>query len=265
MATNAPYIDVAYGLSQPLLNVFPFPIVSTRNPTSADRAQLGTVWVNKSTNDYFVLTSVAANVSTWSSVSNGAGIFTSLEATTGNITADLGDIVATAGNVQAGVNVTAGAIVAAGTAITAGTTITAAGNIRSTGGDIIANAGNITAVVGDVSAGGDVIAISDITSSSGNIIAAAGNITATLGDITAATGDIEASAGAIRGDQVESTGDLGGVALTTSFTNATNTALSSGTLSIKSTSANPGDNAGFIKIYVGATTAYLPYFTNIAP
>lgn len=265
MATSAPFIDVAYGLSQPLLNVFPFPIVSTRNPTSKDRAQLGTVWVNKSTNDYFVLTSVAANVSTWSSVSNGAGIFTSLEATTGNITADLGNIVATAGNVQAGVNVTAGAIVSAGTAITAGTTITAAGNIRSTGGNIIANSGDIIATAGNVTAGAAITASTNITATSGNILASAGNITATLGDITAVAGDIVATAGAVNGAQVEATGDLGGVVGVTSLTNATNTALSTGTLAIKSTTANPGNNAGFLKIYVGATTAFIPYYTNIAP
>lgn len=265
MATNAPYIDVAYGLTQPLLNVFPFPIVSTRNPTTADRAQLGTVWVNKSTNDYFVLTSVVANVSIWSSVSNGAGIFTSLEATTGNITADLGNIVATAGSVSAGVNVSAGANVAAAAAITAGTTITAAGNIRSTGGNIIANSGDITATAGNVTAGAAITASTNITATSGNILASAGNITATLGDITALAGDITATAGAVNAAQLEATGDLGGVVSVTSFTNAVDTAQSTGTLSILSDSANPGNNAGFLKIYVGATTAYVPYFTNIAP
>lgn len=264
MATNQP-LKVAYGLSDALLNVFAAPIISTRNPTTADRAQLGTIWVNKSSKDYFVLTSVVANVATWTSVSNGTGIFTSLEATTGNITADLGDIVATAGNVQAGVNVTAGAIVAAGTAITAGTTITAAGNIRSTGGNIIANSGDIIATAGNVTAGAAITASTDITATSGNILASAGNITATLGDITAVAGDIVATVGAVNGAQLEATGDLGGVVSVTSFTNAVDTAQSTGTLSILSDSANPGNNAGFLKIYVGATTAYIPYFTNIAP
>jgi hypothetical protein len=51
----------------------------------------------------------------------------------------------------------------------------------------------------------------------------------------------------------------------TTFTPTTNTSLSTGTLSIKSTSANPGNNAGFIEILVGGTTAWVPYFTNIAP
>jgi hypothetical protein len=51
----------------------------------------------------------------------------------------------------------------------------------------------------------------------------------------------------------------------TTFNPTTNTSLSTGTLSIKSTSANPGNNAGFIELYVGGTLAYVPYFTNIHP
>jgi hypothetical protein len=181
MATNAPYNNVAYGLSQPLLNVFPVPIVSTRTPTTRDRADIGTIWVNKSTNTYYVLTSVVANVSTWTTAGSGAGIFTSLEATSGNITAD------------------------------------------------------------------------------------AGNIVATLGNVTVSAGDITATAGAVRGAQVEASGDLGGVVSITSITNVTNTTQAAGTLAVKSTTANAGNNAGFIKVYIGATTAYVPYFTNIAP
>jgi hypothetical protein len=51
----------------------------------------------------------------------------------------------------------------------------------------------------------------------------------------------------------------------TTLTPDINTSLSSGTLSVKSTTANPGDNAGFIRTIVNGTTAYIPYFTNIAP
>lgn len=271
MATSTPYRGVAYGLSEPLLNVFPAPIVSVRDPLGKDHAQLGTVWVNRLTNDYFVLTSIVANVATWSSVSNGAGIFSSLEATTGNITADLGDIVATAGNVSAGVNVNAGAQVNATTSVTAGTFITAGTNITATGGDI-------TAIAGDISAGGNITAgtgltvttgnatiSGDLSVTAGNVSVVLGNVTVSAGDITATAGDIEASAGAVRGGQVEATDDLGGVVGVTSITNAIDTAQSTGTLVIKSDSANPGNNAGFIKVYVGATTAYIPYFTNIAP
>lgn len=269
MATRQPF-GTAYGLSDALLDVFPRPYASTRNPTTADKAQIGTLWVNKSTNDFFVLTSIVSNQATWSSPSNGSGVFTSLEATTGNITADLGDIVATAGNVTAGAAVNAGTdvnatgTVNAGTSITAGANITAAGDITSSSGDIAATAGNI-------SAGGSITGVS-LTATSGDIVATVGNIVATLGNLTVAAGDItvtaggvDASAGSIIGGSLEAHDDLGGTVGNTTFTNAVNTSLSSGTLAIKSTTANPGNSAGFLKIYVGSTTAYVPYFTNIAP
>jgi hypothetical protein len=50
-----------------------------------------------------------------------------------------------------------------------------------------------------------------------------------------------------------------------SLTGTVNTSLSSGTLSVKSTTANPGDNAGFLQCSINGSVAYIPYFTNIAP
>jgi hypothetical protein len=206
MAVNLP-LQTAYGESQPLINVFPTPIVSKRNPLTTDRAQLGTEWVNKSTNSVFVLTSVTANSSTWVALSGGAGTFSSLVVNPGNITATAGNISATAGSLSAGTTVTAG---------------------------------------------------TGITATTGNIVASTGNIIATLGSIT--------SGNLTSGIQLGATGDLGnGFASVTSVTNVTNTSQSTGTLAVKSTTANAGNNAGFLKVYVGLTTAYIPYFTNIAP
>jgi hypothetical protein len=240
---------VAYGLSDSLLNVFPAPIASTRNPSSGDRAQLGTVWVNKSTNDFFILTSVTANVSTWSSPSNGSGIFADLEATTGDITADLGNFVATAGSVIAENNIIANS-----------------GNIVAATGEINATAGGLTVATDITTTTGDIIAtLGSVLVSNGNISVTAGNVTVTAGDITAVNGDIEASAGALRGEQVEAAGDLGGLVGTTAITNVVNNTQGAGALTLLSTNGNAGTNAGFLKIYVGATTAYVPYFTTIAP
>lgn len=239
MASNLP-LNTAYGLSQALINVFPTPIVSTRDPLASDRAQLGTTWVNKSSNDAFVLTSVVAGASTWVGVGGGTGTFTSLTVNPGNITATAGNINATAGSMSAG------------------TTITAGTGIVSTTGNITASAGNVSAIGGSVSAGTTVTAGTGITATTGNIVASVGNINATLGSVTAGSN--------IAGLMIGATGDAGsGAATVTQFTNATNTTQSTGALSIVSTTANPGNNAGFIKIYVGLTTAYVPYFTNIAP
>ena len=56
---------------------------------------------------------------------------------------------------------------------------------------------------------------------------------------------------------------LGG---STTFTNVTVANVPGGDkLTIDSQSANPGVNTGFIKIYVGTTPVYIPYFDNIAP
>ena len=64
--------QVSYGLSQPLINQPASPIVSTRDPNSDDKAAIGTLWINKSTNIGYVMTSVANNQANWSQITLGA-------------------------------------------------------------------------------------------------------------------------------------------------------------------------------------------------
>lgn len=246
MARNI-YRKVAYGLSDSLLDVFQTPIVSERDPGANDKYQLGTLWVNKSTDDAFVLTSVVANVATWIGIGGGAGSFTSLTVNPGDVTVSAGDVVVTLGNITAG----AGDIEATLGSVAAGTTVTAGTGISST-------TGNIVATAGAVNAGTTMTAGTGITATTGNIVASAGNISATLGTISAA--------GVVSGSMLSATNDGGtGFATITTITNATNTTQGVGALSILSTNGNPGNNAGFIKVYVGLTAAYIPYYTNIAP
>jgi hypothetical protein len=225
MATTQRF-DTAYGLSQPLLNEFPAPIISNRAPTTADKAQLGSVWVNKVTNDAWVLTSITNNHANWLGMNSGTGTFTSITVTPGNLTVTNG-------------------------------------NITATLGDITSGAGNIDATTGNVNAGGSMTAGTTITAGTG--------MTITTGDLTISSGNAivtgsVAASSVTSGLMLSATGDSGtGFATITSFTNATDTAQSTGALSILSDSANPGTNAGFIKIYVGLTPAFIPYFTNIAP
>lgn len=80
-------INIAYSLNQPLSAIFPSPIVSLRSPLSTDKAQIGTVWVNKTLNDAWVLTSIVSNSATWLGIGGGAGEFSNLTVT-GN--ADIG-------------------------------------------------------------------------------------------------------------------------------------------------------------------------------
>ncbi len=73
------FTQVAYGLSQPTIGLFPAPIVSaTANPTSSNFAQIGTVWINKGSNAAFILTSIVNNSANWADVTGGAGVFSSL-------------------------------------------------------------------------------------------------------------------------------------------------------------------------------------------
>ena len=67
-----------YGLSEALPQIFPGPIAASRNPTVQDRSEVGQVWVNTIADEAFVLTSVRANVSTWTNIAGGAGVFDAL-------------------------------------------------------------------------------------------------------------------------------------------------------------------------------------------
>jgi len=60
--------NVSYGLSQPLINQPPQPIISKRNPTGDDKAALGTLWVNSSNNTAYIITSIVANIANWATI-----------------------------------------------------------------------------------------------------------------------------------------------------------------------------------------------------
>jgi len=79
--TNIP--NVAYGLTQPTINVSSPPIVSPRNPTIEDKVTLGTIWINPLTNSIFILTSIVDNVAFWQTVSSGSGVVLTLDADSG--------------------------------------------------------------------------------------------------------------------------------------------------------------------------------------
>ncbi len=56
-----------------------------------------------------------------------------------------------------------------------------------------------------------------------------------------------------------------GISSTTMLSNVVNTTQGAGALTLLSANGNSGTNAGFIKMYVGTTVVYVPYFTSIAP
>ncbi len=93
-------IAKAYGIGGPFIAVFPAPIVTRRNPTVNDTAEIGQLWVNSATNASFVLagSNGAGSVWTVNPAGGGAGVFTDLSAT-GVIDLDSGAI-ATPLNIQ---------------------------------------------------------------------------------------------------------------------------------------------------------------------
>lgn len=140
--------------------------------------------------------------------------------------------------VQVANNATLWISIAGGAGIFSSLSVT--GNIQSTAGSIQAQ-NTITAVTGD-------------------IIASAGDIVSTLGVVRAQL-DVVAFTG-----QVIWGGDTGVVgAGKMALTNVTNTTQGAGALTMLSTNGNSGTNTGFIKMYMGGTTVYIPYFANIAP
>lgn len=75
----------AYGLNNPLQSLAPQPIIAQRAPTTSDIAELGTIWIFKPSNQYYVLTSVVSNSASWESAGSANPSFSSL-AVTGNAT-----------------------------------------------------------------------------------------------------------------------------------------------------------------------------------
>lgn len=74
-------INIAYSFNEPLSNIFPSPIIALRSPLSTDKAQLGTIWINKTINGAWILTSIVANVATWSDISGASASFAALTVT----------------------------------------------------------------------------------------------------------------------------------------------------------------------------------------
>lgn len=109
--------NIVYGINNPLQEIAPLVIESTRAPTTSDAAQIGTTWVNKTTASVYVLAKAAAGSYTWStSPGSGVGTFTSLTVSTGGLTfaggatGDIlmptGDLTLTAGNAVIGGDLT---------------------------------------------------------------------------------------------------------------------------------------------------------------
>lgn len=87
MSTNV-RSKVAYGLSQPYFRATQTPIISVRDPLATDYAEVGTEWINSTSNQVWVLTSVVLNQAIWTRIDNtnvNAGITWTIQAGVGPI------------------------------------------------------------------------------------------------------------------------------------------------------------------------------------
>jgi hypothetical protein len=152
-------------MGQGLVLGAPRPVIATRAPTTSDFAELGTLWVNKTTGTAYYITRVVANSATWSvaasttaaalavgtslTVGTTATIGTGLTVTAGGAT--IGGNTSVTGSFLASTTVGAGTSIAAGTTVTGGTGVIATtGGVTATAGNIVATAGNISTTAGSI-------------------------------------------------------------------------------------------------------------------
>lgn len=82
-----------YGLGTPIPGIFPAPIEAQRNPTTADRGQIGQVWVNTVSNQGWMASGAAGGITTWVLSSPGASDVDTIN----GLSPVLGNIVLTGG------------------------------------------------------------------------------------------------------------------------------------------------------------------------
>lgn len=133
MAINRTKPQIVYGQTGALVAVAPKPIISVRNPTTTDLAEMGTTWCNTATSAVYVLASITAGVATWTtSPASGVGTFTSVTISggVGNVLdVQLGDVEITSGNL----NLTSGNVTIGGDlAVTGNVTVTGDFDITDT-------------------------------------------------------------------------------------------------------------------------------------
>lgn len=78
--------EVSYGLNQPLVGQPPEPIIAQRSPQTTDYAQIGSLWLDQTGNDAYVLLKIVAGIATWQTLT-GDVVFDNL-LVTGTLTVD---------------------------------------------------------------------------------------------------------------------------------------------------------------------------------
>ena len=159
MATK-PVRNVAYSLGAPLANMAPQPIVAQRDPTGTDQAEIGTIWVNTDSSTVFILASITAGESDWTSSSgSGGSTFTSVTIDPGNlhltgvggsIVVDDGDLTLTSGDVSIGGDLT----MTGDLAVTGNVSISGGFTLDDTGSIVLTSTDNASGAISLITNGG---------------------------------------------------------------------------------------------------------------
>ena len=210
-----------YAQNQPYGAIQQEPLIMNRAPTTADSAELGTIWVDTAANDFYILCDQASGANVWTSTTGGATTLTSLVVNPGNLTVTAGDVDITVGNLtmDAASTATVGTLSAGNTTVggtlgvTGATTMTdlaVTGNVTITGDFDITDTASISLTSTNNAAGAITLLANGgaaetivIQSAQGtgvaslNLSSVAGGITATAALATADAINLVATAGGI--------------------------------------------------------------------
>ncbi len=220
MSVNKRNQTSLYGFASPLTPAINPVIVSTRAPSTTDFAPIGQIWINRSTNTNYILTSVVGGVASWQGGLSGAGTFTTLTSS---------------GNTSLGTG--AGSVIAIGNTSGA-TSITES---VGTGNFLLQGAATSTMTIGTGLTTGTILIGS--TAQTGQITLGSSS---GAGDVRIAAGS-GASAVAIANIQTAGSVSIGG-GMTSGTISIGGTTLQTGTISIA-----PGTGAQTVNIGTGGT------------
>lgn len=101
MSTKLQRRQSIYGWPNPIAGLQQEPIIMQRDPTTSDAAEIGTIFVNTTSDSFWILTSSVQGVNTWTSMTGGAELLTALTVTPGDIEITNGNLFVDAGNISA--------------------------------------------------------------------------------------------------------------------------------------------------------------------
>lgn len=155
--STIPNLNTAYGFNQSLLNIPPQPIISSNVPGINNKAQLGTIWINKSAQTSYILTAIANNSAIWEPVGGGGGVNT-VNANSGSATGSGGAMSFVGGPNISTSGSSSTVTISLGSTVSVANTVTAGTGLIATTGNVVATAGNIVLPATSTSSTGAIVA-----------------------------------------------------------------------------------------------------------